>query len=567
MKIKLLIIGGVAGGATAAARARRLNEDAEIIVFERGEYISFANCGLPYYIGGIITHRNSLLVTTIKDFIERYNVDVRIFSEVIKIDRAHKQVEVKNHSTGETYIESYDKLILSPGAEPVRPPIPGINLPFIFSLRNIPDTDRIAGYVETYKPRTVVIVGAGFISLEMTDNLIHRGCKVTIIEMLDQVMNVLDYDTAAIVQKHLEEKGVICILGTTVKAFKEKDGRIVVTTDNGEDIESDLALMTIGVKPENRLAKEAGLEIGSTGGIKVNAAMRTSDPDIFAVGDAVEIRDIVTEAPSLVAMAGPANKQGRIAADNAMGRMSLFNGALGTSIAKVFDLTVASTGASEKRLMARNIPYLTSYTHPNSHATYYPGAQQMAIKLIFAPGDGKILGAQIVGGAGVDKRIDVIATALKAGMTVYDLEELELAYAPPYSSAKDPVNIAGFAAANILKGDVEQIVWNELADVDPENEVLIDLRNPAELKRDGVIPEAIHIPLPELRDRLDELDKSKKYVTICAAGLRSYIGYRIMSQHGFKARSLAGGFKVYIGVKERIEQIVKAKQNPLDTDE
>jgi NADPH-dependent 2,4-dienoyl-CoA reductase/sulfur reductase-like enzyme/rhodanese-related sulfurtransferase len=559
VKIKLLIIGGVAGGATAAARARRLNEDAEIIVFERGEYISFANCGLPYYIGGVITHRNSLLVTTIKDFIERYDVDVRIFSEVIRIDRANKQVEVRNHKTGETYVETYDKLILSPGAEPVHPPIPGIDLPNIFSLRNIPDTDRISQYVDERKPESVVIVGAGFISLEMTDNLVRKGCKVTLVEMLDQVMNVLDYDMAVIVQKHLESKGVTCMLGNTVEAFASKGGKTVVTTDKGGDIEADLVLMTIGVKPDNRIAREAGLEIGSTGGIKVNAAMRTSDPDIFAVGDAVEIRDIVTEAPVLVALAGPANKQGRIAADNAMGRMSVFNGALGTSIAKVFDLSVASTGASEKRLVARNIPYLTSYTHPNSHATYYPGAQQMAIKLLFAPGDGKILGTQIVGGAGVDKRIDVIATALKAGMTVYDLEELELAYAPPYSSAKDPVNIAGFAAANILKGDVDQIVWNELADLDSEDEVLIDLRNPAELKRDGVIPRAIHIPLPELRDRLDELDKSKKYVTICAAGLRSYIGYRIMSQHGFKARSLAGGFKVYIGVKARIEQIMKAK--------
>jgi NADPH-dependent 2,4-dienoyl-CoA reductase/sulfur reductase-like enzyme/rhodanese-related sulfurtransferase len=565
MNTKLLIIGGVAGGATAAARARRLNEDAQIIVFERGEYISFANCGLPYYIGGVITQRNDLLVTTIKDFTERYNVDVRIFSEVTKIDRQNKQVEVKNHATGTTYTETYDKLILSPGAEPMRPPIPGIDLPNIFSLRNIPDTDRISHYVDEKKPESVVIVGAGFISLEMTDNLVRKGCKVTLVEMLDQVMNVLDFDMAIIVQKHLESKGVVCMLGTTVKAFTSTGAKTIVTTDNGGDIEADLVLMTIGVRPENALAKEAGLEIGQTGGIKVNAAMRTSDPDIFAVGDAVEIRDVITEGPALVALAGPANKQGRIAADNAMGRMSTYNGALGTSIAKVFDFSVASTGTSEKRLTARNMPYLASYTQPNSHATYYPGSQPMAIKLIFAPGDGKILGAQIVGGDGVDKRIDVIATALKAGMTVYDLEELELAYAPPYSSAKDPVNIAGFAAANILKGDVDQIVWNQLPDIDPEKEVLLDLRNPIELQKEGVIPGAIHIPLPQLRKRLDELDKGKKYITICAQGLRSYIGYRILAQHGFKARSLAGGFKVYSGVKPRIDQMTKAKDEAKTT--
>jgi rhodanese-related sulfurtransferase len=399
----------------------------------------------------------------------------------------------------------------------------------------------------------------------MTDNLVRKGCKVTLVEMLDQVMNVLDFDMAAPVQKHLENKGVVCKLGRTVKSFASSGTKTIVTTDKGGDIMADLVLMTIGVRPENSLAKESGLEIGQTGGIKVNATMRTSDPDIFAVGDAVEIRDIITEGPALVALAGPANKQGRIAADNAMGRMSTFNGALGTSIAKVFDLSVASTGASEKRLTARNMPYLVSYTHPNSHATYYPGSQPMAIKLIFAPGDGKILGAQIVGGDGVDKRIDVIATALKAGMTVYDLEELELAYAPPYSSAKDPVNIAGFAAANILKGDVEQIVWNQLPDVNTEKEVLLDLRNPVELEIDGVVPGAIHIPLPQLRKRLSELDTTKQYVTICAAGLRSYIGYRILTQHGFKARSLAGGFKVYTGVNQRIEQMMKAKDTAKTT--
>jgi NADPH-dependent 2,4-dienoyl-CoA reductase/sulfur reductase-like enzyme/rhodanese-related sulfurtransferase len=555
MEPKLLIIGGVAGGATAAARARRLNEHAHIILFERGEYISFANCGLPYYIGGVITRRDNLLVTTVKDFTARYNIDIRIFSEVITIDRAAKQVEVKNHQTGETYFETYDRIILAPGAEPVRPPIPGINLPHIFSLRNIPDTDRIADYVDAHKPQSVVIVGAGFISLEMTENLVKKGCKVTIIEMLDQVMNVLDYDMASIVQKLLEAKGVVCKLGTTVKAFTAGNGGILVETNQSESIPADLVLMTVGVRPENKLARDAALEIGKTGGIKVDETMRTSDPDIFAVGDAAEIIDLVTGAPALVALAGPANKQGRIAADNAMGRHSVFKGALGTSIAKVFEFSVATTGASEKRLRSLGIPYVASYTHPASHATYYPGSHVMTIKLILSPVDGKVLGAQIVGAAGVDKRIDVIATALRAKMTVYDLEELELAYAPPYSSAKDPVNIAGFAAANILRGDVEQIVWNQLPDIDPTEETLLDLRFQPELRSDGVIPGAVHIPLPELRTRLGELDKNRRYVTFCAAGLRSYIGYRILMQNGFKVRSLGGGYRVYSGVKDRIAEM------------
>jgi NADPH-dependent 2,4-dienoyl-CoA reductase/sulfur reductase-like enzyme len=425
--MKLLIIGGVAGGATAAARARRLNEQAQIILFERGEHISFANCGLPYYIGGVITKREHLFVTTVRDFTERYNIDIRIFSEVTRIDRVKKEVEVRNSQTGEIYRESYDKIILAPGAEPVRPPIPGIDLPGIFSLRNIPDSDRIAAHVKSACPDAVVIVGAGFISLEMAENLVRKGCRVTLVEMLDQVMNLLDYEMAAIVQAHLEEKGVVCRLGCTVRAFEKKGDRIVVHTDGAGDIEADLVLMAIGVRPENHLAKEAGLKVGKSGGITVDASMRTSDPDIYAVGDAVEVRDFITGSPMVVALAGPANKEGRIAADNAMGRSTVFKGTLGTSIAKVFDLSVAITGLSEKRLLLHQIPYLTSYTHPGSHASYYPGSHVMAIKLLFSPANGKILGAQIVGMKGVDKSIDVLATALRAGMTVYDLEELELA--------------------------------------------------------------------------------------------------------------------------------------------
>jgi pyruvate/2-oxoglutarate dehydrogenase complex dihydrolipoamide dehydrogenase (E3) component/rhodanese-related sulfurtransferase len=411
--------------------------------------------------------------------------------------------------------------------------------------------------VDKEKPESAVIVGGGFISLEMTENLVKRGCKVTIVEMLDQVMNVLDYEMAAMVQKHLEEKGVVCMLGCTVTSFKKKAGRIAVFTDKGGEIDADAVLVTVGVRPESRLAKEAGLDIGTTGAVKVDASLRTSDPDIFAVGDAAEVKDLVTGAPVIVALAGPANKEGRIAADNAMGRASVFKGTLGTAIVKVFDITVAATGASEKRLNLHHIPYLVSYTHPGSHAAYYPGAQVMAIKLLFSPTDGKVLGAQIVGGEGVDKRIDVLATAMKAGMTVYDLEELELAYAPPYSSAKDPVNIAGFTAANILKGDVEQVVWSDLPGLDCEKNVLIDLRNPGELTQEGTMPGCLHIPLPQLRKRLAELDKSKCYVPFCAAGLRSYIGHRILTQHGFKSRSIAGGFRLLKGVGHKVGAKVK----------
>lgn len=558
METKLLIIGGVAGGATAAARARRLNEHARIILFERGEHISFANCGLPYYIGGAIARREQLLVTTINDFRERYDIDVRVFSEVTGIDRKRKEVEVRDARAGTTYRESYDRIILAPGAEPIKPPIPGIGLPNIFSLRNIPDADAIADYVEKRKPETVVIVGGGFISLEMTENLVTRGCKVVIVEMLDQVMSVLDYEMAAMVREHLEEKGVVCKLGCTVTSFSEKAGRVVVSTDKGGDLEADLVLMTVGVRPENRLAKEAGLEIGVTGAIRVDSSMRTSDPDIFAVGDAAEVKDLVTGASAVVALAGPANKEGRIAADNAMGRASVFKGALGTAIAKVFDLSVAATGASEKRLVLHNMPYLVSYTHPGSHASYYPGSQIMTIKLLFSPVDGTILGAQIVGSVGVDKRIDVIATAMKGRMTVYDLEELELAYAPPYSSAKDPVNIAGFAAANVLKGDVKQVIWKDMPGLAAQGDVLVDLRNAGELAKDGVIPGSLHIPLPQLRRRLNELDKSKSYVIFCAAGLRSYIGYRVLAQNGFRSRSLAGGFRLLKGVGHKVGMKTKA---------
>ncbi|MBW1784143.1 MAG: FAD-dependent oxidoreductase, partial [Deltaproteobacteria bacterium] len=552
MTPKLLIIGGVAGGATAGARARRLNERAEIIIFERGEHISFANCGLPYYIGGVIKKRSDLLVTTPEAFKKRYHLDIRIFSEVVRIDRKKKEVVVKNRMTGETYTESYDKIILSPGAEPVKPPIEGVDLENIFHLRNIPDSDRIKAYVDVDTPASAVVVGAGFIGLEMAENLVERGVNTTIVERLDQVMAPLDYEMAAMVHAHLKEKGIVCRLGCGVTAFSKNGEGILVSTDTGDAIACNMVIMSIGVRPENKLAREAGLEISERGSIQVNAMMMTSDPDIFAVGDAVEVRDYVTGMPTMTALAGPANKQGRIAADNAMGRKSVFKGTLGTSVVKLFDMTIAATGANEKTLRQNKIPHMVSYSHSGSHASYYPGAHMMAIKLIFSPGNGKILGGQIIGMDGVDKRIDVLATAIKGGMTVYDLEELELAYAPPYSSAKDPINTAGFVASNILKGDQDIILWNEMGDVDQEKEVFIDLRNADELKKAGHIKGALHIPLPELRDKIRDLDREKRYILYCAVGLRAYVGHRILAQNGFQSRNLSGGFKTYLGAKEKI---------------
>jgi len=548
MPTKLVIVGGVAGGATAAARARRLDEHARIVLFERGEYISFANCGLPYYIGGAIKKRDDLLVATAEFFTERYAVDVRTFCEVTEIDRAAGEVVVLDHRTGESYRESYDKLILSPGARPLRPPLPGIDSPEIFNLRNIPDTDRMKAFVDARRPQAAVIVGGGYIGLEMAENLAHRGIQVTIVEMLDQVMAPLDPEMAGLVQAHLREKGVRLVLGDGVDSFSTaENGGLRVRTTAGSQIPADLVLLSAGIRPENELAQEAGLAIGPGGGIRVNNLMQTSDPDIFAVGDAVEVRDFVTGQPVITALAGPANKQGRIAADNALGRRSVFRGTLGTAVVKVFDQTVAATGASEKILVRHKIPHLISYTHSNSHAEYYPGTTVMALKLIFSPGSGRLLGAQIVGRQGVDKRIDVLATAIRGGMTVFDLEELELAYAPPYSSAKDPVNIAGYVAANLLKGDlVEQTVY-DLGARSQNATTIIDLRTKPEIRLHGHIEPSLHIPIDQLRSRLPALDRDKHYLLYCAAGYRGYIGYRIMVQNGFKVSNLAGGFMTYAG--------------------
>lgn len=552
MSLKLLIIGGVAGGATAAARARRLNERARIILFERGEHISFANCGLPYYIGGVIEKRDDLLVTTREAFMERYDIDVRIFSEVVAIHRDKKQVEVLDIVSGRTYEESYDKIILAPGAEPAKPRIPGIDLDGIFHLRTIPDSDSIKEIVDSRKPQSAVIVGGGYIGLEMAENLFLKGVNTTVLEMAHQVMAPLDPEMAAIVHGHLREQGVALELGQQVEAFEKRGHKIAVATAQGKEFVCDLVIAAIGITPENKLAKEAGLELGPRGHIRVDASMTTSDPDIYAVGDSVEVRHRVTELPTNIALAGPANKQGRIAADNAMGRRSLYKGALGTSIVKAFGLTVAATGANEKDLILHNFPFEVSYTHSGSHASYYPGATTMAIKLIFSPGSGRILGAQIVGQEGVDKRIDVLATAIQGDMAVFDLEELELAYAPPYSSAKDPINIAGFVAANIIRGDMGVIHWRDREELGSSDTVLIDLRNAKEIETAGAIPGSIHIPLNKLRKSLDKLDAGKDYVPYCAVGMRGYLGHRILTQHGFKSRNLSGGYRTFVGAVEEL---------------
>lgn len=545
MGIKLVIIGGVAGGATAAARARRVSEEAEIIVLERGEYISFANCGLPYYIGNVIKKRDDLLLATPEEFKDRHRIEVRIFSEVVGIDAQKKSLKIKQIHTGKIYEESYDKLILSPGAEPIKPPLEGIDLDNIFHLRNIPDSDRIKHMVDSKKPRNAVVVGGGFIGLEMAENLVDRNVNTTIVEMLDQVMPSLDWEMASIVHQHLKEKKVALELENGVKAFSKAGDHIVVTTQKGQQIHCDMVLLSVGIRPENKLAKQARLKIGTTGGIWVDSTMKTSDPDIYAVGDAVEVRDLVTGFPTLTALAGPANKQARIAADNALGRKSVFTGTIGTSIVKVFDISVASTGANEKFLNKHDIPHLVSYTHSGSHAGYYPGATNTSIKLLFSPAEGKILGAQIIGKKGVDKRIDILATAIRAQMTVFNLEELELAYAPPYSSAKDPVNIAGFVASNILKDDMEIAHWDEISELMNQGAVLLDLRTKFELKHSGKIDGALHIPIDELRNRLSELDRQKEYVPFCAVGYRGYLGHRILVQNGFKSRNLSGGFVTY----------------------
>ncbi len=553
MSKKVLIVGGVAGGASAAARLRRVDEKAEIIMFEKGQYISFANCGLPYYIGGAISERKNLLVQTAQAMKARFNIDVRDLSEVTRIDRQRKVVEVKNLRDGKAYEESYDVLVLSPGAAPVKPPIPGIDSPNIYTLRDIPDTDSIKRFLDERKPQSAVVVGGGFIGLEMAENLHAAGLKVDIVEALDQVMAPLDYEMAAIVHNHIRSKGCGLHLKDGVKAFEPEGDKTVVLLQSGKRIPADMIILSIGVRPNNALAKEAGLEIGVTGGIKVNEYLETSDPDIYALGDAIEVTDYVSGSPALIPLAGPANKQGRIVANNIAGRKETYKGTQGTAIAKIFDIAAASTGINEKTLkkLRKELgkDYITTTTHSASHAGYYPGGSTMAIKTIYTP-EGRVIGAQIVGFDGVDKRIDYIAIAIRHRMTVHDMQEFELAYAPPFSSAKDPVNMAGYVGSNVLKVDVKVAYWNEAMNADMSKTFLLDVREPFEYEQ-GHIPNAVNIPLGQIRSRLDEIPKDKEIIVNCQVGLRSYIGVRMLMQNGFeRVKNLSGGYKTYRAVED-----------------
>ncbi|RSD25185.1 CoA-disulfide reductase [Mesobacillus subterraneus] len=547
MTKKVVIVGGVAGGATTAARLRRLDEKTEIVMIERGEYISFANCGLPYYIGGAIQERDALLVQTVEGMSKKFNMDIRNLSEVTRIDRERKIVEIKNLKTGETYEESYDVLVLSPGASPIKPPIPGIDdAEALFTLRNIPDTDKIKTYVDEQKPQKATVIGGGFIGVEMAENLWERGVEVTLVEMADQIMAPIDFEMASILHQHLREKGVNLVLEDGVKSFNHK-GKLI-NLNSGMQIETDLVILAIGVAPENKLAKEAGLELGLRGAIRVNERLQTADESIYAIGDAIEVKDYINGQATHIPLAWPANRQGRIVADHINGIDSKYQGTLGTSIAKVFDMTVAATGNNEKTLKRLGISYDVVHVHPSSHAGYYPGAFPIALKLIFDRETGKIFGAQAVSYDGADKRIDVLATAIKGGMTIFDLPDLELAYAPPYSSAKDPVNMAGYAAKNIAEGLVETVQWHEVNDILANGGYLIDVREPIE--RDmGMIEGSVNIPLGELRDRLDEIPKKEVYV-YCQVGLRGYLASRILTQAGFKVCNLDGGYKTYSCVYE-----------------
>lgn len=543
--MKYIIIGGVAGGASAAARLRRLDEQSEIILFERGEYISYANCGLPYYIGDVITDREKLFVQTPQSFGKRFRVDVRVLSEVKRIDPDGKSVTVNSLADGRTYQEKYDKLILSPGAEPVKPPLPGIESEGIFTLRNVTDTDRIKAYVTGHNVKKAVIVGAGFIGLEMAENLHSLGVQVTVVEMADQVMTPVDFEIAAVVHQHFKVKKVGLLLEEAVNAFQREKNGLQVLLKSGRSLSADMVLLSIGVRPDARLVKDAGLEVGETGGIKVNEYLQTSDPDIYAVGDAIEFVNPLTGKPSLSFLAGPANKQGRICANNvAQGNHSIYKGAINTAIAKIFDLTVGATGLSARLLDKWSIPYQTTIIHASSHAGYYPGAIPLTIKVNFSPEDGRLFGAQVVGYDGADKRLDILATIIRNGGTVYDLTEVEHAYAPPYSSAKDPVNMAGFTAENMLTGKVKTIGWRELRDIDLNRITLIDVRT-AEEHNLGAISGSINIPLDSLRDNLSRIPQDKPVVAYCAVGLRGYVAARLLMQYGYDVLNLTGGYKTY----------------------
>ena len=543
--MRYIIVGGVAGGASTAARLRRLDEHAEIILFEKGSYISYANCGLPYYIGDVITDRNKLFVQTAASFKDRFNIDARVMNEVTAIDAEKKIVQVKNLKTGEDYELSYDKLVLSPGAEPIRPPLDGINSEGIFTLRNVPDTDKIKAYVSKFPNGKAVIIGAGFIGLEMAENLHNLGMHVTIIEMGTQILAPVDFPIAAIAQQHIRSKGVDLRLKTAVTGFERTENGLKVFMKDEMPIDADVVILSIGVKPDTRLATAAGLTLGNARGILVNDYLQTSNEDIYAVGDAIEFVNPITHHSMPTYLAGPANKQGRICANNmVLGNKNKYNGSINTAIVKVFDLTVAVAGVASKHLIANKIEHLVSTTHSGSHAGYYPGSEQMTIQINFAPEDGKLLGAQIIGTDGVDKRIDTLSSVIQRGSTIEELTEFEHAYAPPYSSAKDPVNMAGFVAENIMQQRLHVIPWSDVSKIANED-LLIDVRTPVEFTG-GNIPGSINIPVDELRNRLDEINCHQNIIIYCQIGLRGYLAQRILLQNGFmNVQNISGGYKLW----------------------
>ena len=559
--MKYIIIGAVAGGASTAARLRRMDEQASIILFEKTDYVSYANCGLPYYIGDVIKDRNKLFVQTAANFNSRFAIDVRIRTEVTGIDTTLKTITAKNLVTGEVYQENYDKLVLSPGAEPIRPPLPGIDLEGIFTLRNVADTDYIKSYVQQFNGGKAVVIGAGFIGLEMAENLHQLGMEVSVVEMSNQVMAPLDYPMAALVQQHIRSKGVNLLLNTAVTGFSKENGILNVQFKNHEPIEADVVILSIGVRPDTRLATMAGLKIGEARGIYVNEYLQTSDPDVYAVGDAIEFENPILHRSLTTFLAGPANKQGRICANNiVLGNAQAYHGAINTSIVKIFDLTVGATGVAVKHLHAAGIPHYVSTTYSGSHAGYYPGSEMMTIQLAFSPGDGMLLGAQVVGQKGVDKRLDILASVLRKSGTVYDLMEFEHAYAPPFSSAKDPVNIAGFTAENILLQRMKTIHWNEI-DERADDGFILDVRSVEEFEK-GSIVGATHIPVDELRARINEIPSNRAVYVYCQIGLRGYLATRILVQNGFnEVYNLSGGYRLWHSSKT---ELMKSKRNLLE---
>ncbi|MBC8054315.1 MAG: FAD-dependent oxidoreductase [Sphingobacteriaceae bacterium] len=543
--MKYIIIGAVAGGASTAARLRRLDEHAEIVIFEKGKYISYANCGLPYYIGNVIKDRNKLFVQTAISFSTRFNIDVRVSTEVISVNRSGKTVTAINHLSGEEYTESYDKLVLSPGAVPIRPSLPGIQHEGIFTVRNVTDTDYIKEYILDSKVKKAVVIGAGFIGLEMAENFHALGIEVSVVEMSNQILAPVDLPIAAIAQKHLKGKGIRLYLNTAVTGFEKEDGRLKVQLGDKAVLDADLVILSIGVKPDTRLAENAGLKLGQAKGIWVNEYLQTSDPDIYAVGDAIEFPNPLTGQPTVTYLAGPANKQGRICANNlALGNQQKYTGSINTAIVKLFDLTIGAAGMAIKHLERNNIPYLSATIHGNSHAGYYPGAQLMTIQIAFSPENGQLLSAQVIGGDGVDKRLDLLSSVIKNKGTIYELTEIEQAYAPPFSSAKDPVNMAGFVAENILLGRLKVIDCSQLSSIEA-NAVLVDVRNPSEFAG-GTIEGAVNIPLDEIRNRLAEIPQDKPLYIFCQQGMRGYLAQRILVQHGFdNVTNLSGGYLLW----------------------